>query len=131
MADSHSNPRDETAPFGRPERGTAEADGASPRRHREGRAERPVGHRAEGGGDRNSSEHAYYAPRSAGDHVHVMAPNPFRRWSMNRSLRLLSVLMTSALVMAACSNGSGSPAATHASGANGPAGARGRDPAGG
>src|SRR5258706_4611627 len=121
MADSHSTPRDETAPFGRPERGTAESDGAPPRRHPEGRAERPVGYQAEGGGDRNSSEHACYAPRSAGDHVHVMAPNPFRRWSMNRSLRFLSVFMTSALVMAACTSGTGSPAATTAGGSTVPA----------
>jgi hypothetical protein len=41
------HPRDETAPFGRPERGTAESDGASPRRHPEGRAEQPAGSRAE------------------------------------------------------------------------------------
>jgi ABC-type glycerol-3-phosphate transport system substrate-binding protein len=40
---------------------------------------------------------------------------------MNRSLRFLSILMMSALVMAACSNGSGSPAASTAGGASAPA----------
>lgn len=40
---------------------------------------------------------------------------------MNRSLRFLSVLMTSALVMAACSSGTGSPAATTSGGASAPA----------
>src|SRR5437667_401577 len=72
-------------------------------------------------------------PRSANDHVHVMAPNPFRRWSMNRSLRFLSVFMTSALVMAACSSGNGGSAAPiSGGGASAPAEtAAGSAPAGG
>src|SRR5438876_4636299 len=78
------------------------------------------------------SEHAFHGPRSASDHVHVVAPNPFRRWSMNRSLRFLSVLMTSALVMAACNSGTGSPAASTGGGASAPAEtAAGSAPAGG
>src|SRR5882724_11134331 len=108
MADSHSTLVPKPHLSGGRKRGTAESDGASPRRHPEGRVEQPAGHRAGGGGDRNSSEHAFHAPRSAGNHVHVVAPNPFRRWSMNRSLRFVSVLMTSALVMAACGSNGGS-----------------------
>src|SRR6266550_5732003 len=55
---------------------------------------------------------------------------PFRRWSMNRSLRFLSVLMTGALVMAACGGGGGSAAPTSGGGASAPATAAGSAPAG-